>query len=56
MKHWWASVVCGCLADKGKGSPLARVILTDAPILILDDATSALISEVGAAIQDMWTK
>jgi len=30
---------------------IARVILKDAPILVLDDATSALASEVDAAIQ-----
>ncbi|MGO8264527.1 ATP-binding cassette domain-containing protein, partial [Rhizobium ruizarguesonis] len=31
---------------------IARVFLKDAPILVLDDATSALDSEVEAAIQE----
>ena len=34
---------------------IARVVLKDAPILILDESTSALDSEVEAAIQDSLT-
>ncbi|WP_418884965.1 ABC transporter ATP-binding protein [Aurantimonas endophytica] len=35
---------------------IARVLLKDAPILVLDEATAALDSEVEAAIQDNLTK
>ena len=49
---WWASAATGSAAARSSGSPIARVILKDPRVLILDEATSHLDTHAEALIQE----
>ena len=49
-RHWSEKVATACRADNVSVA-IARAVLKDAPLLILDEATSAVDNETEAALQ-----